>query len=324
MGETRIDMRAAGITRDDPSTMHRIALPTAWFRRRKTLLLAVFLLLCVCGWLWVDPSPMHVPRWRGTRRPSLDPEIGELLRTTPGAIPGVPSPPGAPEGRNGEAYPSRRDMTTVLIEHLREPSFRVDESVWRSWAEWLEPGAWPRDAHVQFLTELKRMNNGDLTDVKRYLQSPIAWEMYHLQLEPLTVFSKSYCPYSRGAKQLLTDYHANFTAYEVDLRHDASHLAPLLWALTEHHTFPKVITGSHLVVRCLANNRVASILYRTCTIAAFWKAYSMAPAPYSTLLFLAFFLLPAALRRRRRGARRLGRAGWRRLDTGHGLEQQSL
>lgn len=321
MGETRIDMRAAGAARDD-SHAARVALPVAWFRRRKTLLFATFVLVCVCVWLWVDPSAMPAP---SLRRKRVDPDIRKLLRTTPGAIPGIPSPPGGHEGRNGEPYPSRRDLTTLLIEHLREPSFRVDESVWREWAAWLEPGAWPDDAHVQFLTELKRIHGGDLGDVKRYLHSPIAWEMYHLQLEPLTVFSKSYCPYSRGAKSLLTDYGANFTVYEVDLRYDFTHIAPLLWALTGHRTYPKVLTGSHLVVRSLTDSRVAWILYRTCTIAAFWKAYSMAPAPYSTSLFLAFFLLAAALRRGRgrRGAGRL-RRGRRRLDARHRLEQQSL
>jgi len=324
MGETRIDMRAAGAARDN-SSVPRISLPLAWFRRRKTLLVAALILVCVCVWLWVDPPATRAPRLWPLSRKRIDPDIRELLRTTPGAVPGVPSPPDGPEGRNGEPYPSRRDMTTMLIEQLREPSFRVDESVWREWAAWLEPGAWPDDAHVQFLTELKRFNGGDLADVKRYLNSPMAWEMYHLQLEPLIVFSKSYCPYSRGAKALLTDYHANYTAYEVDLRYDFAHIAPLLWALTGHRTYPKVLTGSHLVVRCLANSRVALILYRTCTVAAFWKAYSMAPAPYSTLLFLAFFLLAAALGRWRRGAGRLGLGRWRRyLYAGHRLEHESL
>ncbi|WFD19864.1 hypothetical protein MCAP1_002104 [Malassezia caprae] len=246
MGETRIDMRAAGAARED-SGAPRISLPIAWFRRRKTLLVALLILVCVGVWLWVDPSATPVPHLWGVSRKRIDPDIRELLRTTPGAIPGVPSPPGSPEGRNGEPYPSRRDMTTMLVEQLREPSFRVDESLWREWATWLEPGGWPNDAHVQFLMELKRFHRGDLADVKRYLISPMAWEMYHLQLEPLTVFSKSYCPYSRGAKALLNDYHANFTVYEVDLRYDFSHIASLLHALTGHRTYPKVLTGSHLV-----------------------------------------------------------------------------
>ncbi|WFD27629.1 hypothetical protein MNAN1_002630 [Malassezia nana] len=251
MGETRIDMRAAGHAHRD-STHQRMILPLAWFRRRKTLLTTLLLLACVCMWLWIAMPDVRVPVLWGASRARIDPDIRELLRKTPGAIPGVPSGPDEPVGRNGTMYPSRRDLTTMLLEHLRDPSFHLEQSVWKSWSSWIgsdawPADAWPADAYIQFLTELKRMNGGDLSDIQRYLHSPMAWELYHLQLEPLTVFSKSFCPYSRAAKNLLNDYHANFTKYEVDLRHDAMHLAPLLWALTGHRTYPKVLTGSNLV-----------------------------------------------------------------------------
>lgn len=333
MGETRIDMRAAGHARYD-SAPQRMVLPLAWFRRRKTSLIILLLLACVCMWLWIATPDVPVPVLWGTTRARIDPDIRELLRTTPGAIPGVPSGPNEPEGRNGTMYPSRRDLTTMLLEHLRDPSFHLEQSVWKKWSSWIESDAWPADAHIQFLTELKRMNDGDLTDVQRYLHSPMAWELYHLQLEPLTVFSKSYCSYSRSAKKLLNDYHANFTKYEVDLRYDAMLLAPLLWALTGLRTYPKVLTGSNLVVRDLANRRVALILYRIFMIVAFWRAYFMAPAPYSTLLFLAFFLFAAALgcggggRRSGSGSGSgsHGRGGrlrrfTRRLHAGHGFQK---
>ncbi len=54
----------------------------------------------------------------------------------------------------------------------------------------------------------------------------------------LTVFSKSYCPYSKRTKALLTSLNATFTVYEVDLRPDAHNLQPLLAQLTRHKTFP--------------------------------------------------------------------------------------
>ncbi|ETS64281.1 hypothetical protein PaG_01120 [Moesziomyces aphidis] len=63
----------------------------------------------------------------------------------------------------------------------------------------------------------------------------------------LTVFSKSYCPYSKRTKALLTSLNATFTVYEVDLRPDAHNLQPLLAQLTRHKTFPTVMARDHLV-----------------------------------------------------------------------------
>ncbi|GAC93603.1 potential glutaredoxin [Pseudozyma hubeiensis SY62] len=63
----------------------------------------------------------------------------------------------------------------------------------------------------------------------------------------LTVFSKSYCPFSKKAKALLTSLNATYTAYEVDLRPDAHHLQPLLAKLTGHRTFPTILVKDRLL-----------------------------------------------------------------------------
>ncbi|SJX65867.1 related to Glutaredoxin [Sporisorium reilianum f. sp. reilianum] len=63
----------------------------------------------------------------------------------------------------------------------------------------------------------------------------------------LTVFSKSYCPYSKKAKALLNSLNATYTTYEVDLRPDAHELQPLLAKLTAHATFPTVLARERLV-----------------------------------------------------------------------------
>ncbi|TKY88076.1 hypothetical protein EX895_003172 [Sporisorium graminicola] len=63
----------------------------------------------------------------------------------------------------------------------------------------------------------------------------------------LTVFSKSYCPYSKKAKTLLTSLNASYTVYEVDTRPDAQELQALLAKLTGHTTFPTVLARDRLL-----------------------------------------------------------------------------
>lgn len=57
----------------------------------------------------------------------------------------------------------------------------------------------------------------------------------------LTVFSKSYCPYSQKAKVLLDSLGAAYTVYEVDLRPDSHNLQTALARLTGHATFPTIL-----------------------------------------------------------------------------------
>ncbi|SPO29794.1 related to Glutaredoxin [Ustilago trichophora] len=63
----------------------------------------------------------------------------------------------------------------------------------------------------------------------------------------LTVFSKSYCPYSKKAKALLNSLNATYTLYEVDLRPDAHNLQSLLSSLTGHRTFPTILVRDRLL-----------------------------------------------------------------------------
>ena len=90
----------------------------------------------------------------------------------------------------------------------------------------------------------------------QFLEHPAHWAERHRQTTPFTVFSKSYCPYSRRAKALLDAYHAHYAAYEVDLHRtspphaaETAFFAQLLWDLTGHRTYPKVLEGAHLLVR---------------------------------------------------------------------------
>ncbi|RDB24795.1 Glutaredoxin [Hypsizygus marmoreus] len=60
---------------------------------------------------------------------------------------------------------------------------------------------------------------------------------------PIVVFSKSYCPYSRRAKQLLETYniHPAPKVIEVDLREDSEIIKTILTRLTQHSTFPNIV-----------------------------------------------------------------------------------
>ncbi|TFK25225.1 thioredoxin-like protein [Coprinopsis marcescibilis] len=88
--------------------------------------------------------------------------------------------------------------------------------------------------------------------------SPINWDVYaagdssvnwrkevaRLNKEyPVIVFSKTYCPYSKRAKQLLRTYKIRPPpkVIEVDTRSDGDVIKALLTRLTGHSTFPNVI-----------------------------------------------------------------------------------
>ncbi|WFC99995.1 hypothetical protein MYAM1_002742 [Malassezia yamatoensis] len=257
MQDTRIDLGWANSGKIDKESRPAGLVPLQWFRRRKTMILAGVVFFMVV--LWLQIMGKTVP-WRSSPSIFVDPEIAELLRTIPGAVPGNIVPKGdalADAGHGGKEYPSREDMILVLLKQLRDPSFRFPHSQWPTWSAWIEDGSGiPRDAHVQFVTELKRLGNGT-EDARLYLEHPANWAEKHRRQTPFTVFSKSYCPYSKKAKALLNSYKAHYDVYEVDLHRtskqthtdDTEFMAKLLWDLTGHRTYPKVLEGPRLLVR---------------------------------------------------------------------------
>ena len=80
-----------------------------------------------------------------------------------------------------------------------------------------------------------------------YLLSRHDWVTKVRQSLGLTVFSKSYCPYSKKAKALLNSLNATYTVYEVDTRPDARNLQSLLVRLTHHKTFPTILAKDRLL-----------------------------------------------------------------------------
>ncbi|KAF2850017.1 glutaredoxin [Plenodomus tracheiphilus IPT5] len=64
---------------------------------------------------------------------------------------------------------------------------------------------------------------------------------------PVAVFSKSYCPYCRQAKQLLSESGAKFYAIELDQVDDGSAIQSTLGDLTGQTTVPNIfIAQKHI------------------------------------------------------------------------------
>ncbi|KAF1918995.1 thioredoxin-like protein [Ampelomyces quisqualis] len=64
---------------------------------------------------------------------------------------------------------------------------------------------------------------------------------------PVAVFSKSYCPYCRQAKELLSKSGAKFYAIELDQVDDGSALQSALGELTGQNTVPNIfIAQKHI------------------------------------------------------------------------------
>jgi len=64
---------------------------------------------------------------------------------------------------------------------------------------------------------------------------------------PVTVFSKSYCPYCRSAKQLLSEKGAKFYAIELDQVDDGSAMQSALGEMTGQTTVPNIfIAQKHI------------------------------------------------------------------------------
>lgn len=225
--------------------------PPLW-RRRRHALVAVLVLVLLAALMWLY-TPLPLPR-AAAPRAFGDMEIAELVRTIPGAQPGVPAPPQAElthVHRNGSAYPTREELAILFLTHMRDATRDLDRSPWAAWLPWLEERApRPKYAHYDFLTELRRAQGGSLADVRQYLAQPLVWRVRRERELGLSVFSKTYCPYSRRAKALLAARGARFYTVEADIREDYDVLHRVLIALFAHRTFPTVVAGGTLVGGC--------------------------------------------------------------------------
>lgn len=63
----------------------------------------------------------------------------------------------------------------------------------------------------------------------------------------VVVFSKSFCPYSRGAKQLLDGMHVKHKDIELDTRSDTDEYIDALSSITGHTSVPQVFLDGQFI-----------------------------------------------------------------------------
>jgi len=58
------------------------------------------------------------------------------------------------------------------------------------------------------------------------------------------VFSKSYCPYCKKAKELLTKYGVKFDSYEINVESNGAQVQKVLEKITGQSTVPNIFIGT--------------------------------------------------------------------------------
>ncbi|KAI9304724.1 glutaredoxin [Cunninghamella echinulata] len=82
----------------------------------------------------------------------------------------------------------------------------------------------------------------------------------------VTIFSKSYCPYCLGAKDVFDDLQVKYTALELNERPDGADIQQALAELTQQNTVPNIfinqvhVGGSDDLNRALSSGKLATLL----------------------------------------------------------------
>ncbi|XP_054919735.1 uncharacterized protein [Dermacentor andersoni] len=71
-----------------------------------------------------------------------------------------------------------------------------------------------------------------------------------LENSPVVIFSKSYCPFCRKAKQVFDELHVSYVAVELDGRADASEIQNVLRQMTGASTVPRVFVNKQCLGGC--------------------------------------------------------------------------
>ncbi|KAL6634839.1 hypothetical protein ACP70R_027510 [Stipagrostis hirtigluma subsp. patula] len=78
-------------------------------------------------------------------------------------------------------------------------------------------------------------------------RSPSAFVQSAIYSNRITIFSKTYCPYSMRAKRLFRDLKEDPYVVELDLREDGRDIQSVLLDLVGRHTVPQVfVNGQHV------------------------------------------------------------------------------
>ncbi|PWN34970.1 glutaredoxin-domain-containing protein [Meira miltonrushii] len=166
--------------------------------------------------------------------------------------------PAAPlEALSGTPTPSHTDHVLLLLNAVKSKTYSIPAEVENRLNE-LRPKTALAFSHALSLLNGTPVSqeashspqpdsDSNIDDARMYMESYDSWLSKHRKQSPLTVFSKSYCPYSRRAKELLTKMGAQFDLYEVDLRPDAQALQQGLKEVSGHSTFPTIFVQDSLI-----------------------------------------------------------------------------
>ncbi|CAN6245325.1 unnamed protein product [Urochloa humidicola] len=97
-------------------------------------------------------------------------------------------------------------------------------------------------------------------------RSPSAFVQNAIYSNRITIFSKTYCPYSMRAKRIFQDLKEDPYIVELDLREDGRNIQSVLLDLVGRHTVPQVfVNGQHIggsddTVNALSNGQLEKLL----------------------------------------------------------------
>ncbi|CAN6232661.1 unnamed protein product [Urochloa humidicola] len=97
-------------------------------------------------------------------------------------------------------------------------------------------------------------------------RSPSAFVQNAIYSNRITIFSKTYCPYSMRAKRIFRDLKEDPYIVELDLREDGRNIQSVLLDLVGRHTVPQVfVNGQHIggsddTVNALSNGQLEKLL----------------------------------------------------------------
>ncbi|CAM0150999.1 unnamed protein product [Urochloa decumbens] len=97
-------------------------------------------------------------------------------------------------------------------------------------------------------------------------RSPSAFVQNAIYSNRITIFSKTYCPYSMRAKRIFRDLKEDPYIVELDLREDGRDIQSVLLDLVGRHTVPQVfVNGQHIggsddTVNALSNGQLEKLL----------------------------------------------------------------
>ncbi|KAL5208782.1 hypothetical protein ABZP36_033217 [Zizania latifolia] len=105
-----------------------------------------------------------------------------------------------------------------------------------------------------------------VADLAAATRSPSAFVQNAIYSNRITIFSKTYCPYSMHAKRIFRDLKESPYVVELDLREDGRDIQSVLLDLVGRHTVPQVFVNGHHVggsddtANALSNGQLQKLL----------------------------------------------------------------